>query len=202
MVNARFVPVINPLANFTLRSYNTLGRTRWIPIALSLKPRPTIIYANFHAFHALHCPKYPFLQSSPGRWPDICWITTPVYRLAKPSKKQAIKEQRRLRANSFQRATPCSREGRHSSLPASLNADSQREIAEIPEMPVFHAHRSTTHRIRTLFHAAAVCACFCPVRALTSCWLFRSKDAIAREILYRTFQFYNSPFISFFVPLV
>lgn len=101
----------------------------------------------------------------------------------KKKTKQAIKGQRRLRAIPFNESTPCSREGRHSSSLASLNADNGREIGEItPENhPRFHAHGPTAHLYSLSFRSVRCVALFPPHdRSVKHKWSRRTKNGCWR----------------------
>ena len=106
----------------------------------------------------------------------------------KKKTKQAIKGQRRLRAIPFNESTPCSREGRHSSSPASLNADNGREIGEItPENhPRFHAHGPTAHLYSLSFRSVRCVALFPPHdRSVKHKWSRRTKNGCWRQWITR-----------------
>lgn len=113
----------------------------------------------------------------------------------KKKTKQAIKEQRRLRAIPFNESTPCSREGRHSSSLASLNADNGREIGEItPENhPRFHAHGPTAHLYSLSFRSVRCVALFPPYdRSVKHKWSRRTKNGCWRQWITsfrRTYRF-------------
>lgn len=111
-----------------------------------------------------------------------------VKKKKKKKTKQAIKGQRRLRAIPFNESTPCSREGRHSSSLASLNADNGREIGEItPENhPRFHAHGPTAHLYSLSFRSVRCVALFPPHdRSVKHKWSRRMKNGCWRQWITR-----------------
>lgn len=173
------ISLLNELFIFTLEKFNLNGsQNRWFPRFLLPRGRKLDLYV-------------------PSRWPDICWIITrPLGRKKKKKKtKQAIKEQRRLRAIPFNESTPCSREGRHSSSLASLNADNGREIGEItPENhPRFHAHGPTAHLYSLSFRSVRCVALFPPYdRSVKHKWSRRTKNGCWRQWITsfrRTYRF-------------